>query len=176
MGCNSPGSSVHGLSRQEYWSGLLRPPPEGLPDPGIEPASLTLPALAGGFFSMSATWEALSQLEKESALNTAPSRSGLPTLTPICFSPCDKPTPRSTKNVLGHPPGNPPDSCSPCPKSVNQDIPKAALWQTILGPFFQILSPTPPVFMQMVLIHHWITSHQDCMQLQNQLNSAPQSG
>ena len=37
-----------GFSRQEYWSGLPFPPPEDLPDPGIEPAS---PALAGGFFS-----------------------------------------------------------------------------------------------------------------------------
>ena len=30
-----------------------------LPDPGIEPASLVSPSLAGGFFSISATWEAL---------------------------------------------------------------------------------------------------------------------
>ena len=28
-----------GLSRQEYWSGLLFPSPEDLPDPGIEPVS-----------------------------------------------------------------------------------------------------------------------------------------
>jgi len=27
-----------GFSRQEYWSGLPRPPPGGLPNPGIEPA------------------------------------------------------------------------------------------------------------------------------------------
>ena len=37
------------FSRQEYWSGLLFPPPRALPDPGIEPAS---PALAGGFLSL----------------------------------------------------------------------------------------------------------------------------
>ena len=36
-----------GFSRQEYWSGLPFPPPQDLPDPGIEPMS---PALAGGFF------------------------------------------------------------------------------------------------------------------------------
>ena len=47
-----------GFSRQEYWSGLLCPPPGDLPDPGIEPLSLTSPALGGGFFSPSATWEA----------------------------------------------------------------------------------------------------------------------
>ena len=47
-----------GLSRQEYWSGLPFPSPGDLPDPGIEPASLMPPALAGGFFITSATWEA----------------------------------------------------------------------------------------------------------------------
>ena len=48
-----------GFSRQEYWSGLPCPPPEDLSDPGIEPASLMSPALAGGFFTTGATWEAL---------------------------------------------------------------------------------------------------------------------
>ena len=47
-----------GFSRQEYWSGLLCPPPGDLPDPGIEPTSLTSPALAGRFFTTSPTWEA----------------------------------------------------------------------------------------------------------------------
>ena len=47
-----------GFSRQEYWSGLPFPPPGGLPDPGTEPASPGSPALAGGFFTSSATWEA----------------------------------------------------------------------------------------------------------------------
>ena len=46
--------------RQEYWSGLPRPPPEALPDPGIEPKSLMSPALASSFFTTSATWEASS--------------------------------------------------------------------------------------------------------------------
>ena len=46
-----------GFPRQEYWSGLPWPPPGDLPNPGIEPAS---PALAGGFFTTSATWEAQS--------------------------------------------------------------------------------------------------------------------
>ena len=36
-------------------------PPRGdLPNPGIEPASLTSLALASGFFTTSSTWEALS--------------------------------------------------------------------------------------------------------------------
>ena len=48
-----------GFSRQEYWSGLPCPPPEDLPGPGIEPVSLMSPALAGGFFTTSATWDYL---------------------------------------------------------------------------------------------------------------------
>ena len=40
--------------RQEYWSGL----PWEFPDSGIEPESLEPPALAGGFFTTSAAWEA----------------------------------------------------------------------------------------------------------------------
>ena len=51
-----------GYSRKEYWSGLPRPPPRDLPDPGIKLASLTTPALASRFFITSATWEALNQL------------------------------------------------------------------------------------------------------------------
>ena len=48
-----------GFSKQEYWSGLPFPPPGDLPDPGIELLSLSSPALAGGFFTTSAIWEAL---------------------------------------------------------------------------------------------------------------------
>ena len=44
-----------GFSRQEYRSGLPFPPPGDLPHPGIEPASLTSPALAGRFFTTRAT-------------------------------------------------------------------------------------------------------------------------
>ena len=51
-----------GFSRQEYWSGLPCPPPADLPDPGIEPVSLMSPALAGGFFTTSTTWEAKKQI------------------------------------------------------------------------------------------------------------------
>ena len=46
-----------GFSRQEYWSGLPCPPPGDPPDPGIKPASLKSPALAGRFFTTMATWE-----------------------------------------------------------------------------------------------------------------------
>ena len=47
-----------GFSRQEYWSGLPCPSPGDLPNPGIEPVPLMSPALAGGFFTTSDTWEA----------------------------------------------------------------------------------------------------------------------
>ena len=50
-----------GFSRQEYWSGLPCLPPGDFPHPGIEPVSLMSPALADGFFTTSATWEAQQQ-------------------------------------------------------------------------------------------------------------------
>ena len=58
MDCSSPGSSVLGLSRQEYWNGLPCPPPGDPPGLGIEPTSLMSPELADGFFTTSTTWEA----------------------------------------------------------------------------------------------------------------------
>ena len=57
-----------GFSKQEYWNGLPRPPPGHLPDPGTEPASRKSAALAGGFFTISATWEA-----QMGSINTTPS-------------------------------------------------------------------------------------------------------
>ena len=48
-------------SLQPPGMGLSCPPPEDLPDPGIKPTSLMSPSLAGGFFTTSATWEALNQ-------------------------------------------------------------------------------------------------------------------
>ena len=42
--CSLPGSSVHGFSRQEYWSGFPFPSPRKLPNPGIEPGSPALHA------------------------------------------------------------------------------------------------------------------------------------
>ena len=45
------------FSRQEHWSGLPFPSPVDLPNPGIEPASLMSPALAGRFLTTSSNWE-----------------------------------------------------------------------------------------------------------------------
>ena len=45
------------FSRQEYWGGLPCPPPGDLLNSRNEPRSLTSLALAGEFFTTSATWE-----------------------------------------------------------------------------------------------------------------------
>ena len=56
--CGPPAPLSMEFSRQEYWSGLPFSSPGDLSDPGIEPTSLMSPALAGGFVTTSATWEA----------------------------------------------------------------------------------------------------------------------
>ena len=62
-----------GFSRQEYWSGLPCPPPGDLPDPGIEPMSLTSPALAGRFFTTSTTSvQSLSRVRPHQPQHTRP--------------------------------------------------------------------------------------------------------
>ena len=65
MDCNPQGSSVHGILQARILEVILEvgvpfPTPGGFLDPGIESASLMPPALAGGFFTTSATWEAQS--------------------------------------------------------------------------------------------------------------------
>ena len=42
LDCSLPGSSVHGESRQEYWSGLPFPSPGDIPDSGMELGSPAL--------------------------------------------------------------------------------------------------------------------------------------
>ena len=55
--CSPPGSSVHEIlqARILEWIAMSS---RSLPNPGIEPVSLTSLALAGGFFTIRATWEA----------------------------------------------------------------------------------------------------------------------
>ena len=55
VSCQTP--QAMGFSRQGYWSGLPFPPPGDLPDLGIKLAYPVSPALAGGFFTTSSTWE-----------------------------------------------------------------------------------------------------------------------
>ena len=58
VGTRDPPGGQHGFSRQDYWNGLPSPPPRDLSNPGIEPMSLTSPALVGWFFTTNTTWEA----------------------------------------------------------------------------------------------------------------------
>ena len=44
MGCSPPASLSIEFSRPQYWGGQAFPSPEDLPNPGIEPRSLALPA------------------------------------------------------------------------------------------------------------------------------------
>ena len=64
--CQAPLSM--GFPRQEYWTGLPFPTPGDLPDPGIKPASLVSPALAGGFFTTIAAWEAILRMNELNSL------------------------------------------------------------------------------------------------------------
>ena len=63
IACQAPLSV--GFSRQEHWSGLPFPPPGDLPIPGIKTMSLVSPALAGRFFTTSATWTLLGSGESQ---------------------------------------------------------------------------------------------------------------
>ena len=56
IACQAPLSM--GFPRQEYWSGSPFSSPGDLPNPEIEPESLTFPTLTGRFFTTSVTWEA----------------------------------------------------------------------------------------------------------------------
>ena len=81
-----------GFSRQEYWSGLLFPSSGDLLNPGIELVCLMSPALAGRFFTTSATWEA----PAGSAVKNPPANVGETALTREWRSPWRKkwqPTP-----------------------------------------------------------------------------------
>ena len=54
---------------------MLCPPLGDLPDPGIKPTSPMSPALAGGFFTTSATWESPLQPQKYEVLVTQSCRT-----------------------------------------------------------------------------------------------------
>ena len=74
--CSPPGSSVHEVSRQEFWSGVPFPPPGDLPDPGIEPESRSLLHWQVGSLPLSHLWSPGSALSPDNpALNCrTPSR------------------------------------------------------------------------------------------------------
>ena len=51
LDCSLPGSSVHVILQEEYWSRLPFPPPGDFPNPGIELASPVSLALQGDSLS-----------------------------------------------------------------------------------------------------------------------------
>ena len=57
MDCNSPGFSVHRIFQGRIVEWVAISYSRDLSDPGIEPTSLVSLALAGGFFTISTTWE-----------------------------------------------------------------------------------------------------------------------
>ena len=59
MDCSLPGSSVHRILQARILEWVVMPSSRDLPNKGIEPKFLISLALAGGFFTTSATWEAL---------------------------------------------------------------------------------------------------------------------
>ena len=59
MDCSPPGSFVHGILQARILAWVAMPSSRDLPDPGIKLTSLMSPALAGGFFTTSATQEAI---------------------------------------------------------------------------------------------------------------------
>ena len=86
-----------GFSRREYWSKLPFPPPEDLPNPGIEPSSLMSPVLAGRFFITSTTWEAPSWNRLHSKTRRAIATATAKSLQ-SCLALCDP--------IDGSPPGS----------------------------------------------------------------------
>ena len=58
MDCSPPGFTVYGILQARILEWVATPSPGDLPDPGIEPVSLTSPVLAGGFCITTATWKA----------------------------------------------------------------------------------------------------------------------
>jgi len=59
MDCSPPGFSVHGIFQAGIPIRLPFPVLGDRPYQGIKLMSLASPALAGGFFTISTTWEAL---------------------------------------------------------------------------------------------------------------------
>ena len=58
MDWSPPGSSVLGILQARKLEWIAMPSSRGSSQPRMEPESLTSPALTGGFFTTSATWEA----------------------------------------------------------------------------------------------------------------------
>ena len=64
MDCSLPGSSVHEILQARTLEWVTLPSSGDLPDPGIDPVSLTSPALAGRFPTSSATLKEAERTER----------------------------------------------------------------------------------------------------------------
>ena len=62
MDCSRPGCSVYGLLQTRILEWVAMPFTGDLPDQGLNPCLVGLRASAGGFFSISANWEAQASL------------------------------------------------------------------------------------------------------------------
>ena len=69
LDCSLPGSSVLGSSRQEYWSGLPFFSSRRSSQTRVQTSISMFPALAGEFFTMSATWEAPREMVKMTVMS-----------------------------------------------------------------------------------------------------------
>ena len=78
MDCRPPGSSVHGILQARILEWVTFPAPEDLPNQGIKPLSLMSPwlALAGRFFTTSATWTVAEQQSRETSSSSSGGYSG----------------------------------------------------------------------------------------------------
>ena len=89
-----------GFSRPEYWSGLPLHSPWYLPNPGIKTKCLASPALAGGFFTTTATLEVPSNpLSSVQFSFSVMSDSLWPHGLQHARHPCPSPTSRAYSNL-----------------------------------------------------------------------------
>ena len=82
MDCSPPGSSVHGILQARILEWVAIPPLGDLPNSGMEPKSLTSPALAGRFFTTEPPGKPLRVFDhpqKETAGPLSPSPQSLAT-------------------------------------------------------------------------------------------------
>ena len=79
---SASGSFAYRILQARILYRVAVPSSRGSSDPGIEPMSLKSPALAGGFFTINATWEALSQsLSSNICLDDSSYEISLPSLS-----------------------------------------------------------------------------------------------
>ena len=72
MDCSPPGSSVLGILQTRILEWIAISSLRDLPNPGTEPMSPASPALPGGFFTMSTSWEALRNVQFSSVAQSCP--------------------------------------------------------------------------------------------------------